>query len=195
MGILTIRTTLSVPHPLILGIIYLLSEVFLAVTRRSGSGATSHDRRSLLLLWGVISVSIWLGISVSVVHGATLPHLHLCYLVGLLLFIAGVVLRWYSIVYLGRFFTVDVAIAHEHELIDSGPYRFIRHPSYTGALIAFVGFGLCLGSWLALACMVLPITAAFLWRIHVEEQALADALGDKYRIYMRRTKRLIPFVY
>jgi protein-S-isoprenylcysteine O-methyltransferase len=80
-------------------------------------------------------------------------------------------------------------------VIDSGPYRFVRHPSYTGALIAFVGFGLCLGNWLSLLLITLPISAAFLWRIRVEERALLEALGDNYRAYMERTKRLLPFVY
>lgn len=79
-------------------------------------------------------------------------------------------------------------------MIDTGPYRFIRHPSYTGALLAFVGFGCCLGNWMSILC-VLPILGAFLWRMRVEERALIDALGEDYRAYMRRTKRLIPFIY
>ncbi len=187
---------MSLPNAAWLGAIYGASEVFLAITRRSKSGAVSHDRRSLLLLWAVILLSIWLSLSVAAHYpNAALSHPRVCYIAGLALFIAGVVLRWYSIFYLGRFFTVDVAIAQEHELIDSGPYRYIRHPSYTGALLAFIGFGLCLANWLALLCLIIPITLAFIWRIRVEERALSDALGDQYRAYMQRTKRLLPLVY
>ncbi|MEY2438792.1 MAG: hypothetical protein QOI34_177 [Verrucomicrobiota bacterium] len=144
----------------------------------------------------VICVAVVGGIlTVSFFPAGTLPYRHQFYLLGLLLFVAGVVLRWYSIIHLGRFFTVDVAIAEKHTLIDSGPYRLIRHPSYTGALFAFFGLGLCLGNWLSLLFVTLPILAAFLWRIHVEEDALTDALGEVYVAYARRTKRLIPFAY
>ena len=115
--------------------------------------------------------------------------------VGLTLFAIGILLRWYSIVHLGRFFTVDVSIAGDHKVIDSGPYRLVRHPSYSGALLAFVGYGLCLRNWAALLIVVIPITAAFLWRIHVEERALTETLGDDYRRYASRTERLIPFLY
>ena len=66
-------------------------------------------------------------------------------------FVVGIAIRWYAIVYLGRFFTVNVAIAADHRLIDSGPYRFVRHPSYIGALMAFLGLGLTLGNWVSLA--------------------------------------------
>ncbi len=184
------------PSPAALGILYCTSEVFLGITRRSGSGTVSCDRRSLPLLWAVILVSIALGIQVLFLcPGARFSHPLICYVLGMLLFVGGIVLRWYSIFYLGRFFTVDVAIAQGQKIIDSGPYRFIRHPSYTGALIAFLGFGLCVGNWLALICLLVPIIAAFLWRIRVEERALSEALGDAYRAYILRTKRLIPFVY
>jgi protein-S-isoprenylcysteine O-methyltransferase len=178
-----------------LGAFYFCSEIILAIARRSKSGGQSRDRHSLTTLW----IAIMVGIAGSILaannfRSAALPYPVLG-LIGLILFAAGILLRWYSIIYLGRFFTVDVSIAIEHKVIDSGPYRFIRHPSYTGALVAFVGFGLCLRNWMALLILVLPITAAFLWRIQVEERALTDALGDGYRQYANRTKRLVPFVY
>ncbi|HEY2125279.1 MAG TPA: isoprenylcysteine carboxylmethyltransferase family protein [Chthoniobacterales bacterium] len=181
--------------PACLGGLYLLSEVFLSITRRSGTGAVSRDRRSLILLWLVITLSIWLSIRASYWPPGRLPRSLVWPWLGLFTFVLGIALRWYAILYLGRFFTVNVAIAQEHELIDSGPYRWIRHPSYTGALLALVGFGLSLGSWVALICLVIPTTAVFSWRIYVEERALSEALGDAYRQYMARTRRLIPFLY
>src|SRR2546423_14055212 len=111
------------------------------------------------------------------------------------LFAAGLVLRWWAIVTLGRFFTVDVTIEKDHELVERGPFRMVRHPSYTGVLLAFVGLGLSLGNWAALLVIFLPIVAAFIHRMNVEENALSDALGSQYTDYMRRTKRLVPFVY
>jgi protein-S-isoprenylcysteine O-methyltransferase len=185
---------MTLPSPLALGAFYGVSEIILAFTRRSRGD--SRDRHSLALLWVVIAISIFLSLSAAqTYHAANLPHRRLLYFAGLFLFAGGVILRWYSIVRLGRFFTVDVSIAKEHRVVDSGPYRFVRHPSYTGALIAFLGFGLCLGNWLSIWLLMLPILAAFLWRIRIEEQALIDGLGEDYRAYMRRTARLIPFVY
>ena len=114
---------------------------------------------------------------------------------GIALFAAGLALRWYAIVHLGRFFTVNVSIAADHRLIDTGPYRIVRHPSYTGALMAFLGLGLCIANWASLLSLLVPICLVFLRRIHVEEAVLLQALGDQYRDYMRRTKRLIPALY
>ena len=111
------------------------------------------------------------------------------------LFVAGLLLRWWAIITLGRFFTVDVTIEKDHELVERGPFRVVRHPSYTGVLLAFVGLGLTLDNWAALLVILLPIGAAFIHRMNVEENALSGALGPQYTDYMRRTKRLVPFVY
>jgi protein-S-isoprenylcysteine O-methyltransferase len=99
------------------------------------------------------------------------------------------------IVVLGRFFTGNVAIAPDHRLIEEGPYRFVRHPSYTGSLLAFLGLGICYCNWASLAALMFPTLAVFLRRMQVEEAALVAAFGDRYRDYIRRTKRLIPAIY
>jgi protein-S-isoprenylcysteine O-methyltransferase Ste14 len=144
----------------------------------------------------VILLSVGLSVTVADIYpGAATSHRRMFYLVGLALFLVGIILRWYAIIVLGKFFTVDVAIAKEHRVVDSGPYRWVRHPSYTGALLAFLGIGFCLGNWLSILCLMIPIAAAFLWRIRIEERALLEALGQDYRAYMRRTKRLLPFLY
>jgi protein-S-isoprenylcysteine O-methyltransferase len=187
---------MRLPDPLLLGAIYGLSELYLAFTRRAAVRATPRDRHSLILLWAVTIVSFWGGLQmVWLVPGATVPHPGGFYLIGFCLFLGGLILRWYSIGHLGRYFTVDVSISAEHRLIDSGPYRFIRHPTYTGALLAFLGLGFCLGNWLSILFLSVPIIGAFLRRVRIEERALLGALGEHYRPYMRRTKRLIPFIY
>ena len=71
----------------------------------------------------------------------------------------------------------------------------MRHPSYTGSLLAFLGFALSLGNWLSVLVIMFPITAIFLYRINVEERVLTSALGDSYVSYSRRTKRLLPLIY
>jgi protein-S-isoprenylcysteine O-methyltransferase Ste14 len=180
--------------PAILGLAYFFSELVLAFTRRSSAKGVSKDAHSLRLLWVVIGLSIWFSIrGPSIWPEAGLPSW--CVPAGAALFIVGVIVRWYSIVHLGRFFTVDVAIAADHQLIDTGPYRYVRHPSYTGALLAFIGFAMALRNWASVLIISLPIAFAFLYRINVEERALIQALGERYLTYIKRTKRLIPFVY
>jgi protein-S-isoprenylcysteine O-methyltransferase len=187
---------MRLPNPLLLAALYGLSELYLAFTRHSRTQAVSKDRRSLFVLWTVIIVSLWLGIQmIWLFPRATLPYPRGFYFLGLILFLAGLALRWYSIGYLGRYFTVNVSISAEHTLIDSGPYRYVRHPTYTGALLAFVGLGFCFGNWLTILFLTVPIIGGFLWRIWIEERALIEALGENYRAYMQRTKRLIPRVY
>jgi protein-S-isoprenylcysteine O-methyltransferase len=184
------------PDPLLLGTIYGLSELYLAVTRRSRTRALYRDRYTLYILWAVIIVSIFLAIQmVWLVPGAALPYPRVFYIAGFCVFIIGLILRWYAIGYLGRYFTVNVSIDPEHALVDSGPYRHVRHPSYTGALLAFLGLGFCFGNWLSIFFLTVPIIGAFLWRIRIEESALLDALSREYRNYMRRTERLVPWIY
>lgn len=180
-----------------LGLVYLFSEVLLTATRRSRSRTgTKQDRSTLGVIWLVISVSLIAGINVAKLWpAAALPQGEMFAHVGVFLFIAGLVLRWWAIIALGRFFTVDVTIEQDHELVERGPFRLVRHPSYTGVLLAFVGFALTLRNWAALLVILVPIFVAFIRRMNVEEEALARALGSRYADYMRRTKRLVPFVY
>ncbi len=186
----------SLPPPYILGAAYGVSELCLTLTRRSKPGSASQDRNSLRLLWLAILAGLGLGMFLAVqLPGWALPHGNQFYVAGFCLFVPGLALRWFSIICLGRFFTVNVAITSDHQLIDSGPYRFIRHPSYAGALLAFVGFGLCVGNLASLPAIVLPIFLAFRRRMGIEEEALTEALGERYRAYRQRTKRLVPFVY
>src|SRR6266480_2728660 len=112
------------PNPLLLGAIYGLSELYLAFTRRSRAQAVSHRPRSLILPLTVLAISLWLGIQmIWLFPSTTVPYPRGFYFFGFILFLGGLALRWYSIGYLGRYFSVDVSISAEHKLIDSGPYR------------------------------------------------------------------------
>ena len=187
-----------------LGLIFLASELLLTVTRRSRSKTgTKQDRSTLGMIWVVIGVSIAAGIFVARsaflwdigVWMFELPRGNAVSVAAVALFAAGLVLRWWAIVTLGRFFTVDVTIERDHELVERGPFRWVRHPSYTGVLLAFVGWALTLRNWAAIAVVLVPIFAAFIRRMNVEEEALRGALGERYREYMKRTKRLVPGIY
>lgn len=180
-----------------LGLIYLVSEILLTLTRRSRSETgTKQDRSTLGMIWLVITASITAGVFVAQnLQAAALPDGRMLAIFAVVLFVAGLILRWWAIITLGRFFTVDVTIETDHELVERGPFRVVRHPSYTGVLLAFLGLALSLRNWAALLVILLPIGAAFIHRINVEEDALSRALGSRYSQYMKRTKRLVPFVY
>jgi len=107
--------------------------------------------------------------------------------------LAGIALRWYAVWVLGASFTVDVSTRPGQAVVEAGPYRWIRHPSYTGGLLTILGLLVCCDNWASLAAVVIAL-AGYAYRIRIEERALAGDLGAPYRDYMRRTKRLIPFV-
>jgi protein-S-isoprenylcysteine O-methyltransferase len=177
--------------------LWVAAEFFLIVARRSKSGATSKDRHSLAVIVLVNTLAFTLGgFAAFWLHACRLPWAKLVFGVGSFLFVLGVALRWYAVIHLGRFFTTNVAISADHDLVDSGPYRFVRHPSYTGSLLAMLGVALVLfQNWASVLIVLVPICAVMLWRIRIEEQALKEALGERYSTYAQRTKRLIPLVY
>lgn len=180
-----------------LGLVYLISEVLLTVTRRSRTRTgTKQDKSTLGVLWVVIMVSVVAGVFVARRWpAAALRQGEMFAFAGVVLFVAGLVLRWWAIITLGRFFTVDVVVEKDHEVVERGPFRLVRHPSYTGVLLAFVGFALTLRNWAALLIVLVPIFVVFIRRMNVEEEALSRALGARYTDYMKRTKRLVPGVY
>jgi len=187
---------MRLPSIFTLSAVLLASEVALMLAKRSKTRAAGKDRSTLPLLWLVIGLSIWAAFSLQAAFPqGRLPHARIFYIIGLILFVVGLIIRWVAIIHLGRFFTVNVAIAEDHQLITTGPYRFVRHPSYTGTLLIFLGFGLCMLNVFSLAAVFLPVSTAFLWRMHVEEQVLRDAFGERYLTYAAQTRRLIPLIY
>jgi protein-S-isoprenylcysteine O-methyltransferase len=158
--------------------------------------SAAADQGSLRLLWIVIVVSIGCATLLpSLAPAFGFAPSRAISTAAVAVFFGGLALRWYAIIHLGRYFTVDVAIASDHRVVDTGPYKHIRHPSYTGILLEFMAMALAFCNWASFAAMMVPITLAFLWRIHVEESALTQALGAAYRDYSGRTKRLLPAVY
>jgi protein-S-isoprenylcysteine O-methyltransferase Ste14 len=114
---------------------------------------------------------------------------------GLALLVAGVCIRWRAIYTLGKFFTGTVLIREDHRLLRTGIYKHVRHPAYTGALLAHLGLGLSFSNWFSLGFGVVPYALAAAYRIRVEERALREAFGDEYESYASDTKRLIPGVF
>ena len=185
---------MSLPAYIILDVALLASEATLALSRRAGEKANPTDRGSLRRLWIVISAAMTAGHVVAL--GGVGPYLggRACYWAGVGLFIFGSLLRRWAIRHLGRFFTVDVSVVRDQRVVDDGPYRFVRHPTYTGLLLEFLGIALVLRSVTGLLVIMVPIILALLQRVHIEEAALVEGLGEPYAAYMRRTRRFVPGV-
>jgi len=115
--------------------------------------------------------------------------------VGTGMLIAGSIFRQYSIRALGKYFTPEVVVKADQPVIEEGPYRWIRHPAYSGAFIMFAGIGMALGNWLSFAVLFLENCFVYSLRVKAEEKALIDTIGEPYRVYMTRTKRFIPFIF
>jgi protein-S-isoprenylcysteine O-methyltransferase Ste14 len=114
---------------------------------------------------------------------------------GAFLAVGGTLFRQWAIRTLGQYFTRSVRVSADQAVVQDGPYRWVRHPSYTGAVLAAAGVGLALGNAVSLGCLLAAILPGFAYRISIEEKALAETLGEPYRAYRARTKRLIPFVW
>ena len=175
-------------------IIFPISEVALAFVKRSGGrGAQSEDRGSLRLVWLSIALGVGLAIAAQWIPSARLSgSLRVIRFLALGLLLGGLALRWAAILTLGRLFTVDVAIHSDHVVVQTGVYRLIRHPSYSGLLLAFLGLGLFFANWLSIVGLLVPITLGVFNRVVKEEQALLGSLGPEYAAYCARTKRFIP---
>ncbi|MDQ2806083.1 MAG: isoprenylcysteine carboxylmethyltransferase family protein, partial [Chloroflexota bacterium] len=114
---------------------------------------------------------------------------------GLALMAGGLLFRLWAIATLGRWFTATVRLQTGQRIVQSGPYRLLRHPSYTGTFATLIGFGLALGTGLGAAILVLLPLPAYLYRMRVEERALLAAFGPAYAAYQQTTWRLVPWIW
>lgn len=147
------------------------------------------------LIWGTIVISISIAVYISMAYYLPVAKFVAIRYIDLGLILLGLVLRLFIINSLGKFFTADVTIRKEHKLKTDGYYRFLRHPSYFGSLLSFIGFGLSPNNWLSLLIIFIAILAAFINRVKVEEKILTEHFGREYTDYKKTTTGLIPFIY
>jgi protein-S-isoprenylcysteine O-methyltransferase Ste14 len=181
---------------IVLSTIWLSSEIILARAKRAGGGPGGLDRSSLRVLWIAIAVSITGGVMLGMQRFGHIPGDPVpLQIAGMVLILCGIIIRWIAILSLKEHFTVDVAIGKDHRIVRKGLYGYIRHPAYAGSLMSFLGLGVYFANYLSLVVIFIPILAAFMYRIRVEEKALIDAFGEEYRGYQAETKRLVPGMY
>jgi protein-S-isoprenylcysteine O-methyltransferase Ste14 len=161
--------------------------------RQRGGVKTTSDRGSRGIIFFGLVLAIFIGFEFANRGIALLPNYF--FYIGIALMILGIIIRQWAIATLGRFFALTVRITEDHKVVSNGPYRLVRHPSYTGLLLSFCGLALALESWGALLVILLVYAIVIGYRMSVEEKLLEAQLGDDYRAYMKRTKRLIPYIY
>ena len=179
----------------IIGWIVSEASIFTRAVTRSIGADLRQDRLSGPALIGSALIALILGSSAaSRVPAAAMTQARpVVFGLGIAIAIAGIAFRQLAFSSLGRFFTTRVITRPDQTVVESGPYRYIRHPSYSGFLMTVLGVLLCETNWLSLACFLIAIPG-LAYRIKVEEGALLDGIGAPYQDYMRRTKRLIPFL-
>jgi protein-S-isoprenylcysteine O-methyltransferase Ste14 len=159
--------------------------------------ASVQDRGSMGILIGLQ----WVGLALNFALAGLFPAAAITwqrtalFLFGVALILLGVALRWYAIWTLGSYFTRDVAVSVDQKVMQSGPYRYIRHPAYSGTFLTMLGVGLAMTNWASLVVLLMFVLVGHMYRVHVEEKALTQTIGQSYVEYMHRTKRFIPLVF
>lgn len=173
------------------------SEWSIRVRSGMNRGGTRLDRGSFY----VVIVTAVAGIGAAFAFASAVPGAGIdtarwpVFIAGLTIVVLGIALRQWAVLALGKFFTVQVRVRSDQTVVDGGPYRFVRHPSYTGIVLSFVGIGVALANWLSLMALLVVPTIGLVIRIRVEERVLLDALGEPYREFSESRARLIPKVW
>jgi protein-S-isoprenylcysteine O-methyltransferase Ste14 len=181
---------------IVFSILYGLFEIFMSRRQRSKREiSTSGDKGSIWLLTISISIGFWLSFIIASTKIGRIYHWNLLFTIGAFLAIIGLIIRVTSILALKQQFTYIVTKIENHELIETGLYKIIRHPGYLGQLIIFLGIATSLSNWISILLMIIPVSLGYLNRIKIEEKFMVKHMGQKYLEYQTRTKRLIPAIY
>jgi protein-S-isoprenylcysteine O-methyltransferase Ste14 len=174
--------------------IFLLLESRVRLRSQLNRQGSRSDRNSRVVLyfWVVAGLVGGFALAGDVHRAAIRDGRWPIFVVGLILMGAGIAVRQWAVALLGQFFTTDVRVHPGQTVVERGPYRWVRHPSYTGMLISFVGIGLALGNWAALGALAVLPTIGLVYRIRIEEHALLDGLGEPYRRFAASRSRLVP---
>ena len=164
------------------------------VISSSGQSATKikSDKGSYLLIFASIFLSITIAFTFAYAGIMILP-LWVFY-VGIGMMVIGLLVREWAVVTLRKFFSFTVRVREDHSIVQTGPYRLVRHPAYSGTMLIVIGVACALRSLAGIVILIIFFTLAFTYRITVEEKLLTQQLGQSYMEYMKRTKRLIPYI-
>jgi protein-S-isoprenylcysteine O-methyltransferase Ste14 len=181
---------------IVFSILYGLFEIFMSRRQTDKRKISeSGDKGSIWILIISITMGYWLSFIIGATTFGRLHHWNTFFIIGSVVALTGLIIRVTSIIKLRQQFTYTVTKIENHELIETGLFKIIRHPGYLGQLIIFLGISVCLSNWLSVLLMLIPVLSGYIYRINVEERFMAEHLGQKYLDYRKRTKRLIPVIY
>lgn len=171
-------------------------EIFMNLRQRSQSMVVaSKDKNSLWLLYGLITVGYTLSFSIGATRIGRIRPWNIFFAIGMVQAVIGFAIRIHSLLTLKQYFTYSVAKVADHQLVETGLYKVIRHPGYLGQLMIFLGLSISLSNWLSILAMLLPVAIGYGYRMKVEEGFMLEQLGKEYLDYQQRTKRMIPMLY
>ncbi len=163
--------------------------------KRTQNIVYAGDKGSIWFLIILIAVGYFLSFRIGVTRIGRIYHWDTFFIIGAIMILVGLIIRINSILTLKQHFTYTVTKIENHELIETGLYKNIRHPGYLGQIFIFIGTSTSLSNWLSVLFMIIPVLLGFIYRIRVEEKFMVEHIGAKYQDYKKRTKRLIPMIY
>jgi protein-S-isoprenylcysteine O-methyltransferase Ste14 len=177
-------------------IVWIMSEIIGGIVipsmKRRGAKVQPRSLGSGALIY--VAWVLVLGISASLGAEGVLILPNWFTYVGDIIILAGVALRQWAMAVLGRYFSGVIGVQQGQKVVEAGPYRLIRHPSYAGVMLILIGIAASMLSMAAVAAAFLLFWLGYGYRMLVEEKVLVSELGDNYVDYMKRTKRIIPFL-
>jgi protein-S-isoprenylcysteine O-methyltransferase Ste14 len=177
-------------------LVWIVSEVLggavIPVMKRRGARVRQRSRGTEILV--LVAWVLVFGISASLGASRILLLPTWFTYVGDSIILAGVAVRQWAMAVLGRFFSGVIGVQQDQKVIDAGPYHCIRHPSYAGVLLILIGIAVSMLSLAAVGGAFLLFWLGYGYRMFVEEKVLLSQLGESYGEYMKRTKRIIPFL-
>jgi protein-S-isoprenylcysteine O-methyltransferase Ste14 len=163
--------------------------------KRNKTIVKSGDKMSVWILIFSISLGYFLSFGIGATKIGRIYNWNTFFVIGAILAIFGLIIRIKSISILKKQFTYTVTEIENHEVIETGLYKIIRHPGYLGQLIIFAGISTMLSNWLSIIFMMIPVLIGYIYRITIEERFLITQMGQKYINYQKKTKRLVPLIY
>jgi protein-S-isoprenylcysteine O-methyltransferase Ste14 len=176
--------------------LYGLFEFYMSVKQRNKSKIVkSGDKLSIWILVVFITIGYALSFSIASTKTGRIYHWDTFFTIGIILIITGLIIRMTSIYTLKQQFTYTITKIESHELIETGLYKWIRHPGYLGQLIIFLGISVSLSNWLSVILMMISVLIGYTYRIKTEERFMVEQIGQKYIDYQARTKKIIPMIF
>lgn len=198
-GITAARAFFEEPARLVYAGVAVIDAAYVAlVVPNQGKGYQAgqqvvRSQHVAVVLMQLVSIAVLLASAFCDRRGLWVVQAEAIRWLGVLLFTLGVcVLNWATLA-LGRYFSTEVTLQENHQLVTSGPYRWIRHPRYTGISLFIFGIALVFRSVAGMG-LALSMLALLLWRIHEEEKFMQESFGGVWRDYRARSKKLLPYL-